>query len=340
MKNNYLFNFSVSWTGGGLKRLYAYSEWFDKKGGTNFIVHPTCSNFIDLYPNNKYFIVKQSKLSRLFKDSSYLQEILTKLDNLDMYYSYGIPIYSRVCKVNWFHLSSVTPLLALNMDLSIFNKIKYSILGMKIKRNLKHADHISAESNFSLGLLKDIDENKLILSVHGSDDELKYLDQNIDDKKENIAITVGTHTYKRLDLVYSKFLELKENNNELKLFVIGEKNNIPSYILQDKQVEATGTIPRKKVIEFLIRARYFITASSVENSYNAASEGIFLATESFISDISPHMELVKGMPYTHSPIQNSNIAFLQISRSDLSSSNIATWDQVLVDLLKHVNALS
>jgi glycosyltransferase involved in cell wall biosynthesis len=340
MKKNYLFNFSVSWIGGGLKRLYAYSEWFDKRGGTNFIVHPACSNFIDLYPNNKYFVVKQSSFSRLFKDNSYLKEILAKLDTVDMYYSYGIPIYSRVCKVNWFHLSSVTPLLALNMDLTIFNKIKYSILGMKIKRNLKHADYISAESNFSLGLLKDIDKKKLFLSVHGSDDELKYLNQNIEDKKENIAITVGTHTYKRLDLVYSKFLELKENNKDLKLFIIGEKNNIPTHILQDNQVEATDTIPRKKVIEFLIKARYFITASSVENSYNAASEGIFLATESFISDISPHMELVKGMPYKYSPIQNSNIAFLQISRKDLSSSNIATWDQVLEDLLKHVRALS
>ena len=136
MKNNFLFNFSVSYTTGGLKRLYAYSEWFNKNGGTNFIVHPTCSNFIDLYPNNKYFIVKQSKFSRLFRDCFYLKEILAELNTIDMYYSYGIPIYSKVCKVNWFHFSSVTPLLALNMDLTIFEKIKYFILGIKIKRNL------------------------------------------------------------------------------------------------------------------------------------------------------------------------------------------------------------
>ncbi len=337
MKNNFLFNFSVSYTTGGLKRLYAYSEWFNKNGGANFIVHPTCSNFIDLYPNNKYFIVKQSKFSRLFKDSYYLKGILAELNTLDMYYSYGIPIYSRVCKVNWFHVSSVTPLLALSMDLTLFEKIKYFILGIKIKKNLKHADYISAESNFSLGLLKDVDKNKLFLSVHGSDDELEYLDKNIEDQKENIVVTVGTHTYKRIELVYSKFLELNEGNKDLKLFIIGEKNNIPTYILQNNQVEATGSIPREKVIEFLIKARYFITASSMENSYNAASEGIFLATESFISDIAPHKELIKGMPYKKSHVLNSNTQLVQIRRKDLSSSNITTWDQVLKDILRHVS---
>ena len=29
-----LFNFSSSYTGGGLKRLIAYLEWFDNNGGT------------------------------------------------------------------------------------------------------------------------------------------------------------------------------------------------------------------------------------------------------------------------------------------------------------------
>ena len=171
--------------------------------------HHTCSNFIDLYPNNKYFIVQQSKISRLFNDCSYLKEILAELNSLDLYYSYGIPIYNKVSKVNWFHVSSVTPLLALSMDITIFEKIKYFILGIKIRKNLKHADYISAESNFSLRLLKNIDEKKLFLSVHGSDDELEYLDQNIEDKKENLVVTIGTHTYKRIELVYSKFLELK-----------------------------------------------------------------------------------------------------------------------------------
>ena len=339
MKNNLLFNFSVSYTTGGLKRLYAYSKWFNERGGTNFIVHHTCSNFIKLYPNNKYFIVQQSKFSRLFNDCSYLKEILAELNNLDLYYSYGIPIYNKVSKVNWFHLSSVTPLLALSMDITIFDKIKYFILGIKIRKNLKHADYISAESNFSLDLLN-VDKKKLFLSVHGSDDELEYLDQNIEDKKENLVVTIGTHTYKRIDLVYSKFLELSENNKDLRLFIIGEKNNIPSYILQNKQVEATGSIPRERVIEFLIKAQYFITASSMENSYNAASEGIFLTTESFISDIAPHRELLKGISYKYSPIVNSDIELIHVYRKDLSSTNIISWDQVLEDFLKHTSALS
>mgnify|MGYP001158669324 CR=1 FL=1 len=34
-----LFNFSSSYTGGGLKRLISFSEWFDSHGGAVFIVH-------------------------------------------------------------------------------------------------------------------------------------------------------------------------------------------------------------------------------------------------------------------------------------------------------------
>ena len=64
MKNNYLFNFSVSWTGGGLKRLYAYSEWFDKKGGTNYI--PTVQILLTYIPIiNTSLLSNQSSLGFL-----------------------------------------------------------------------------------------------------------------------------------------------------------------------------------------------------------------------------------------------------------------------------------
>ena len=36
---HFLFNFSSSASGGGLKRLLAYSDWFNNNGGAQFIVH-------------------------------------------------------------------------------------------------------------------------------------------------------------------------------------------------------------------------------------------------------------------------------------------------------------
>ena len=35
----YIFNFSRSYSGGGLKRLLAFSKYFNENGGSNFIVN-------------------------------------------------------------------------------------------------------------------------------------------------------------------------------------------------------------------------------------------------------------------------------------------------------------
>ena len=49
MYQNFLFNFSSSYSGGGLKRLLAFSEWFNKNGGANFIVH---DNYLKRHEKN------------------------------------------------------------------------------------------------------------------------------------------------------------------------------------------------------------------------------------------------------------------------------------------------
>tara|TARA_B110000305_G_C19305016_1_gene571119 strand:+ start:757 stop:897 length:141 start_codon:yes stop_codon:yes gene_type:complete len=41
-KYNFLFNFAVTKTGGGLKRLHIYSKWFHENRGAYFIIHPEC----------------------------------------------------------------------------------------------------------------------------------------------------------------------------------------------------------------------------------------------------------------------------------------------------------
>ena len=90
MKNNikykYLFNFSVSYSGGGLKRLTEYVKWFNSNGGAYFIIHQNCKDLISLYENNKYYVVQQSKLSRLINDCAYLKKIVSENDSFDLYF--------------------------------------------------------------------------------------------------------------------------------------------------------------------------------------------------------------------------------------------------------------
>ena len=129
VKYKFLFNFAVTRTGGGLKRLYEYAKWFHEKGGAWFIIHPNCDFLTKEFPNNKYFVVLQTRTQRFFKDCDYLSDIKKEIGTPDLYYSYGIPIYYHFGKINWFHMSNVLPLNSKDMGLSLFDKYnKYFVI--------------------------------------------------------------------------------------------------------------------------------------------------------------------------------------------------------------------
>ncbi len=46
IKYNYLFDFSVSYSRGGLRRLSEYVKWFHGNGGSNFNIHENCTELL------------------------------------------------------------------------------------------------------------------------------------------------------------------------------------------------------------------------------------------------------------------------------------------------------
>lgn len=340
VKYNFLFNFAATRTGGGLKRLYEYTKWFHKKGGAYFIIHPNCDFLIKEFPNNKYFVVLQAPTQRLFKDCDYLSNIKKEIGTPDLYYSYGIPIYCHFGKVNWFHLSNVLPFNSRGMGLSLFDRfIRFRVLGWKINNNYKNADIISAESQNSLSLLKNKNNEKLFLSINGSDDEISYLQNKFKMEKDNIAIVVGTQKYKALLDSYHIFKTLKKHNKLLKLFLIGSKDSIPAQLMNSEDVLATGVLQQSDVIEFLKKTKYYISTTLVENSFNAASEGVIFADESYISDIGPHRELLENEPFEQVSISRVSNPVIRIKREDIVGKNLKLWDDIISELIQEVNKI-
>jgi len=336
MKYNYLFNFAVSYLGGGLKRLYEYARWFNDNGGAYFIVHSRCEYFKKEFPNNKFFVSNQPKYQRIFSDCSYLDGVKNEIGIPDLYYSYGIPVYSPLGKLNWFHLSNVLPLKSRGVSLSLMDRLQLGYLGFKIKKNFRNADVISAESNYSLGLIDKTHADKLFLSINGSDDEINLFKAKNLIKKENLATVLGTHSYKRLKDSFSIFEMLKKKDKELKLMIIGNKDNIPKEILGNEDVIVLGLLPRNRVLENLIKTKYYISTTQIENSYNAASEGVFFADESYISDIEPHKELLTNIHFDKLNIPTSGRSVLHVKHEDLSLLNLKKWDQVVVEMIERV----
>lgn len=330
IQNNFLFNFSASHIGGGFKRLYNYSAWFNKNGGARFIIHPNNSSLIDTFPNNHYVVVRPSVLQRLVNDCGYLQNIQKEFGIPALYYSYGIPIYKKFGRVNWFHLSNVLPFCTRGIPLSWKQKLKFYYLGKRIKSGFKYVDIISAESNFSLDQMNPGSVVKKVLSVNGLDEHTSHYAPF----QQQLVTIIGTQRYKAIKDSYRIFemLRLKENNPELKLVIIGDVKGIPKSLRTDKNVIITGWIKQAEVLEYLVKTKYYISTTLIENSSNAVAEGVFTASESYISDIKPHRELLSGMPCNEISLPDMR-TILHVKKENISTVNLRTWDEVITDML-------
>ena len=337
VKNKFLFNFSASHIGGGYKRLFAYSKIFNSRGGAYFIIRPNCKNLALLFNKNKYFYVEKSNLKRLLNDSYYLKAILDSIGSLNLYYSYGIPIYSKIAKVNWFHLSNVLPLTPYGIPISFFHYVKMQVLGYRIRHNLINADVISAESLFSLGLFSREYKDNLFLSVNGSDNEIFLFRKKNLQKKDNIAVVVGTYDYKAISESFNIFKMLKKSYSpDLKLVIIGDSRKISKVIISDKNVIIAGTLSHESTISYLNKAKYYISTTYIENSYNAVSEGVLLSNESYISDIAPHREFLLNIPFRKIYIKDISRSILHIRNRDISNLNMKLWENVVNEMLGRV----
>jgi hypothetical protein len=322
---NFLFNFSASSAGGGLKRLHEYSKWFNKVGGSNFIISPIVNDYLTTkYPNNKYFVVKQSNLDRIFRDQHYLKNLTTNFKQLEFYYSYGIPIYSKIAKKNWFHISNVAPF-ANGVEKSIKDLIRNPILKYRFLNNLDIPNFISAESLSSFDYLPSKYKNKFICLLNGSDDEITGFSKDI--QKQNYAVSVGTHPYKRIDRVINCFRHYRQDYGLDELLIFGNPNALNKNLLNEIDVKFLGIQDRKSVVQSIASSKLYISCSTIENSFNAASEGIFLSENSIISDIGPHRELLED-EVKENIILNGQNMFI-VKKDSLKCKNIMTWDSVI-----------
>ena len=328
-----LFNFAASYSDGGYKRLHAYARWFDGHGGAWFAIHPRCSGLMTEFPRNRYFVVASTRLARLYDDWRYLRPLTAAIGQPDLYYAYGIPLYRRVGRVNWFHLSNVLTLNTAGLPVAPLDRLKFHILGRRIRRGLPLADVISAESSHSLGLLAAGGTAHQCVSVNGSDDELGYMSDPGMAVRGDIATVLGTYRYKAPQESWQVFRMLKARNPNLKLMIIGNATALPAPLRRDADVIVRGNLGRSEVVDCLLRSKYYLSATHVENSYNAASEGIFLADESYISDIGPHRELISGSRFERLSLPGVSVPLLHVKRADLSSAGLKAWNTVIADML-------
>lgn len=328
-----LFNFSASYSGGGYKRLRSYAKWFDTHGGAYFIIHRKNALLAKEFPSNRYFVVAPGRWARLWRDGAYLESILSALPQPALYYSYGIPLFARFGRVNWFHLSNALPLASEYVPMSLADRLKFTLLGRRIRRGLAHADVIAAESEYSLDMIGRKYDSRLFVSSNGFDECFDEICRTGNEAREDLAVVVGTYRYKALDDAFRVFNMLRAACPQLRLRVFGPSTLVPPKMRSDAAVELVDIQPPEVVIDALRKARHYISTSRIENSSNADLEGAFLSENAWLSDIGPHREMLEGVAWSAVTVPGVVRQLIHVRSAELSTSVLKPWRQVIEEML-------
>ena len=322
-KTIWLFNFSSSWNAGGFERTKETVKWFDNNLGAYFIINNRIKNEISKHnKKNKYFFVSQNKIKRLLVDGYYMPKIIDEIGRPDVYFSYGIPVFNDIAKINWFHISNALTLKTKNISLPLIKRIQMWILKNRIIKSMKHVNIATGESEFSVKLLKDEVNNKKIkcyYNVLPNGYDMSIIENVLNKKRKTsykYGITIGTYAYKKLEVALELFHELKKLKKLKKFIIIGSFNNIPKSLINDRFIEFKSNISRKELFDLLYNAEYYISASQIENSSIAVLEALLLSQNIVLSNIPSHNEMLMNLKTKKMILKNYNIDFIVLENKN------------------------
>jgi glycosyltransferase involved in cell wall biosynthesis len=323
-----IFDFSASPVGGGLRRLHEYYLFFiESKYRVLFLIHPSLSH---LYKSSGTVVIKSLRrpvLGRLFRDEVFVKPF----KNLaPCFFSYGIPLYSRICDLNWFHVSNLLPFTYRSCTVKTRSKPKNWLLARRFRHGAPFADIVSAESRYSLSRYADWcgSPKKCILLQNGAETISGAASFAA---RLPIAITVGVEPYKRLDRVYEEFLRLKKSEGVEKLQIIGRADKVPAKVRNADNVIVTGFLSREDFINKYRTSKYFISASEVENSSNVVLEAVQYGLLCRLSRIPSHLEMFipEALPSASVPDAAS---FFSADYSLIRKEILKGWREIIVEM--------
>lgn len=331
-----IFDFSSSPVGGALKRIEAYASFFSASDlRTVFLINKNVSHILDKYNGIRYECISKNIFQKIFGKNNYLNKYSGKTKWL---FSYGIPVENPIGRYNWFHISNALPLA--KFEVKIERKLKYRmmILYRKIRKSSINCTIVSGESKFSIDLYRKIDsnvdtivlENSFKLNCNFSED---FLPINLKSKK--FALIVGTATYKRLDLAYKIYLELREKYYLDYLVIIGDDSSVDKEIKMDKNIIFYNDLSDFQYLHILKNSEFFISTSEIENSSCAVLEAIFFNKTCYLSDIPSHREL---LPKFTNPFLEKD-GYFCIS-GDKYDAHFQSWDSIILKMLDKMKSIS
>jgi glycosyltransferase involved in cell wall biosynthesis len=203
---------------------------------------------------------------------------------------------------------------------------------------MEHVQIASAESAFSLDLLRNAKGNTnpyctYTVLKNGCDDVLLNTEtlQSNDETSGNYAVTIGTYPYKRLDLALTVFHKLQRKQPDLSRFkIIGNEKFINKKVRNDNRVEVLGFILDRRILYNTLRgAKYYISASRIENSSIAALEGLLLSENTVLSDIPSHREICRTLLVKEIKVDRDSTFIMVKGGQNKSVNKPPSWNEIL-----------
>jgi hypothetical protein len=335
-KFKWWFNFAASPAGGGLKRLLETAYWFNQHDGALFFVNAKLGHLPiwQQLDNNQYIFADPSPFQKLLLNAPYLRRVIETYGTPHTYFAYGQPLPQRIGQRNWLHISNALTLCrAVKLDLP--TRVKNLILGQQIIQSAPYVDIYSGESEFTLNLLRKsalISGKQIFLATNGLDNTLISAYSKIGSSTRRDAITVGTYSYKNLQATLHLFLDIKKNDVSLtKLHVVGPTDLVPKSVKNHPDVVCHGHQNHNELIERLTNTKVYISSSQIENSSNAALEGLMLCDLTYLSDIPSHRELLsRKVPFTAYKSNHSHDGkYLCAARPTTVTGIFPQWNEVI-----------
>ena len=329
-----IFDFSATPTGGGLKRLLAYVDFFSaSRERVLFLVHPQTEDHV-AGKTVEYEVVRRNPLARLWFDSRFVSRYGGRAR---WFFSYGIPIYGKVGDHNWLHISNSLPFGLLGLTLDIKTFVRNFLLRERFVACADNCSVVSAASEFTLDIYRKTTgwHRQFALLCNG----LEAVESAAGNMRAAQAIAVGTSGYKRLDRTCAVLEQMQTTRPLEKLLIIGNRGSVPLGVRRKPYVECLGVLPHQQVLQRLGQSQVFISTSEIENSSNAVLEALALCGTVVVSDIPSHRELIgKG---AGQPLVVDDLPYLQVDAGAYALDRSQhSWNKTISQMLSTMDALS
>ena len=329
-----IFDFSATPTGGGLKRLLAYVDYFSASGErVLFLVHPQTEEHL-AGKTVEHEVVRRNPLARLWFDSRFVSRYGGRAR---WFFSYGIPIYGKVGDHNWLHVSNSLPFGLLGLTLDIKTFVRHFLLRERFVDCADNCSVVSGASEFTLDIYRKTTgwHRQFALLCNG----LEALESASGSMRLPQAVAVGTSRYKRLDRTCAVLEQMKATRRLEKLLIVGNRGSVPPNVRRKPYVECLGVLPHEEVLQHLRKSQVFISTSEIENSSNAVLEALALCGTVVVSDIPSHRELIrKG---AEQPFIVDGLRYLQVDAGACALDRSQhSWNKTISQMLSTMAALS